>query len=211
MLTASAEDNRYTYTGREWDETLGLYHYRARMYDATEGRFCSRDPIGYEGSRWNVYEYVNGAPTIGRDPTGLVGPGPVGPWPGGQPTPPNEEPPVMHPPTGLPPEAACVASIAIPIAVAEPTPCGEVVAGVVILVVAVTVECSRPRPRTRECPPCPAPPSIPPDFPRIDRVPPSSEHFPCPGDHLHVYWWEVNQNPITCQCFNKKKEDVHCL
>ena len=45
--TTTAIDNRYTYTGREYDEDLGLYHYRARMYNAVAGRFCSRDPIGY--------------------------------------------------------------------------------------------------------------------------------------------------------------------
>ena len=45
--TATAEGNRYTYTGREWDEELNLYHYRARMYDPAAGRFLGRDPIGY--------------------------------------------------------------------------------------------------------------------------------------------------------------------
>jgi RHS repeat-associated protein len=35
------------YTGREWDSVIQQYHYRARMYDASLGRFCSRDPIGY--------------------------------------------------------------------------------------------------------------------------------------------------------------------
>ena len=39
--------NRYTYTGREWDETLGLYHFRARMYDSVSGKFLGRDPSGY--------------------------------------------------------------------------------------------------------------------------------------------------------------------
>ncbi|TWT84857.1 tRNA3(Ser)-specific nuclease WapA precursor [Planctomycetes bacterium CA13] len=47
VLATSLSSNRYTYTGREWDEALGLYHYRARMYDSVAGRFCSRDPIGY--------------------------------------------------------------------------------------------------------------------------------------------------------------------
>jgi RHS repeat-associated protein len=47
VLTASAYNNRYTYTGREWDNDIQQYHYRARMYDASLGRFCSRDPIGY--------------------------------------------------------------------------------------------------------------------------------------------------------------------
>ena len=30
----SAVGNRYTFTGREWDTALALYHYRARMYDS---------------------------------------------------------------------------------------------------------------------------------------------------------------------------------
>ncbi|TWT80304.1 tRNA3(Ser)-specific nuclease WapA precursor [Planctomycetes bacterium CA13] len=47
VQAVSAENNRYLYTGREWDAVLGLCHYRARMYDPVLGRFCSRDPIGY--------------------------------------------------------------------------------------------------------------------------------------------------------------------
>jgi len=47
IITTSAISNRYTYTGREWDGALALYHYRARMYDSVAGRFCSRDPIGH--------------------------------------------------------------------------------------------------------------------------------------------------------------------
>ncbi|QDV45610.1 tRNA3(Ser)-specific nuclease WapA precursor [Stieleria neptunia] len=67
--TATAEGNRYTYTGREHDDVLDLYHYRARMYDPIAGRFCSRDPIGYRGGGFNTYVayYV---PTQ-VDPTGL--------------------------------------------------------------------------------------------------------------------------------------------
>ncbi|HBJ35540.1 MAG TPA: hypothetical protein DDZ51_12485 [Planctomycetaceae bacterium] len=30
VISSSAIANRYTYTGREWDEGLSLYHYRAR-------------------------------------------------------------------------------------------------------------------------------------------------------------------------------------
>ncbi len=70
--TSSAENNRYTYTGREYDEALGVYHYRARMYDSASGRFCSRDPIGFEGSTWNLFEYVGSQPMIGSDPSGLA-------------------------------------------------------------------------------------------------------------------------------------------
>ena len=55
----------------------------------------------------------------------------------------------------------------------------------------------------KKCPPCPPPPP-----PRIDKVPPSRPHWPCTGDHMHVF--EMNQNPVTCQCFPKEKE-VICL
>jgi RHS repeat-associated protein len=47
LRSSTAEGNRYTYTGREWDKDVELYHYRARWYDALSGRFCSRDPAGY--------------------------------------------------------------------------------------------------------------------------------------------------------------------
>ena len=37
--------NRFTYTGREWDETLGLHHFRARWMSPIAGRFLERDPL----------------------------------------------------------------------------------------------------------------------------------------------------------------------
>jgi RHS repeat-associated protein len=79
-LASSNSLNRYTYTGREFDETLGLYHYRARMYDSVAGRFCSRDPIGFDAGDLNVYRYVSSQPLHRIDPSGLTSPwGPVGP------------------------------------------------------------------------------------------------------------------------------------
>ncbi|QDV43583.1 tRNA(Glu)-specific nuclease WapA precursor [Stieleria neptunia] len=69
--TTTAEGNRYTYTGREYDDVLDLYHYRARMYDSIAGRFLSRDPIGFEGGQWSLYMYVGGMPTNAADPSGL--------------------------------------------------------------------------------------------------------------------------------------------
>jgi RHS repeat-associated protein len=71
--TTTAIGNRYTYTGREHDETLALSHYRARMYDSVGGRFISRDPIGYKGSQGNLYEYVDSMPLDNVDPEGLQG------------------------------------------------------------------------------------------------------------------------------------------
>jgi RHS repeat-associated protein len=60
--TTTAIGNRYTYTGREFDETLALYHYRARMYDPVGGRFVSRDPIGYEDGE-NLHQFVRSQPS----------------------------------------------------------------------------------------------------------------------------------------------------
>lgn len=71
VQTASASNNRYTYTGREWDEGLSLYHYRARMYDAVAGRFVSRDPIKYRGD-FGLYHFLAQTPLSRQDPSGLL-------------------------------------------------------------------------------------------------------------------------------------------
>jgi RHS repeat-associated protein len=34
---------------------------------------------------------------------------------------------------------------------------------------------------------------------RLDEVPPAKPHFPFDGDHVHLY--QMNQNPLTGQCF----------
>jgi RHS repeat-associated protein len=66
-------ENSSQYTGRENDNN-GLYFYRARYYDPVLKRFISEDPIGLAGG-WNMYAYVNGAPTMFTDPTGLASEG----------------------------------------------------------------------------------------------------------------------------------------
>ena len=71
VLSSSAINNRYTYTGREWDATLALYHFRARWMSGLSGRFISRDPIGYAGSSWGLYEFVAGRALSSVDPTGF--------------------------------------------------------------------------------------------------------------------------------------------
>jgi len=63
--------NSFTWTGREWDKEIGLYYYRARYYDPMDGRFISKDPIGFEGGI-NVYAYVQNNPTNYTDPTGKI-------------------------------------------------------------------------------------------------------------------------------------------
>ncbi|GAB5406686.1 MAG: hypothetical protein Aurels2KO_49170 [Aureliella sp.] len=81
VLTSSTQNNRYTYTGREWDQTISLYHYRARMYDPALGRFCSKDPILFVRHRLfermlatqlNRFRYVSSRPLRMVDPSGLL-------------------------------------------------------------------------------------------------------------------------------------------
>jgi RHS repeat-associated protein len=61
VISSSAEGNRYTYTGREWDADLALYHFRARMYDPEVGRFLGRDPAGYFDATM-LYGYAGNSP-----------------------------------------------------------------------------------------------------------------------------------------------------
>ncbi|XZE20118.1 RHS repeat domain-containing protein [Pirellulaceae bacterium SH449] len=68
VLTSSAVGNRYTYTGREWDETLGLHHFRARWMRPLAGRFLGRDPIGYIAGISLCQNYFSNR---GMDPSGL--------------------------------------------------------------------------------------------------------------------------------------------
>jgi RHS repeat-associated protein len=46
LFGITAFDQPFAYTGREWDAATGLYHFRARAYDAEMGRFLQEDPIG---------------------------------------------------------------------------------------------------------------------------------------------------------------------
>lgn len=89
---------RYLHQGGRFDWAAGNYHFRNRDLSPTLGRWLNLDPIEFEGSKWNLYEYVEGRPLLFSDPSGLLEvlpntpipgtpfPSPYSPFPGG-PTP----------------------------------------------------------------------------------------------------------------------------
>lgn len=67
MSDGSTSWNTVTYTGREWDDELRLFHFRSRFYNPKAGYFISEDPI----LRTNLYIYVNNNTHKYIDPFGL--------------------------------------------------------------------------------------------------------------------------------------------
>ena len=65
---------RFRYTGQQYLPELGLYHYKARAYSPTLGRFLQTDPIDYANDV-NLYAYVANSPLIFSDPSGLAAEG----------------------------------------------------------------------------------------------------------------------------------------
>ncbi|MCO8125241.1 polymorphic toxin-type HINT domain-containing protein [Stieleria sp. TO1_6] len=67
-----AAGDRFKFTGREWEASIGLYDYRARHYDPTTGRFSSEDSWGISAGDTNFYRYVGNSPTDFIDPSGHI-------------------------------------------------------------------------------------------------------------------------------------------
>lgn len=69
-IAASAFENRFLFTGREYYRQGGFYDYRNRTYLPSLGRFIQADPIGFKGDPTNLYRYAGNM--VGkRDPMGL--------------------------------------------------------------------------------------------------------------------------------------------
>jgi RHS repeat-associated protein len=74
---AGSVENRYLFTGREFDLTSNLYYYRSRSYDPMIGRFLEKDIASIQmrnSQMLNRYAYVENNPVKYRDPFGLFVP-----------------------------------------------------------------------------------------------------------------------------------------
>ena len=56
-------ENAHAFTGKDWDEEVGLYYFNARWYDPELGRFISEDPVG-DPNNPNLYAYARNNPLV---------------------------------------------------------------------------------------------------------------------------------------------------
>jgi RHS repeat-associated protein len=69
-IPGTGNHGRFQYTGQTYISMLGLYYYKARIYNPTLGRFMQTDPVGYKDDV-DLYAYVGNDPLDRTDPMGL--------------------------------------------------------------------------------------------------------------------------------------------
>jgi len=65
----------FRFQGQWLEQGTGIYHFRARDYDAKTGMFLSRDPVDIietEPESFNPYQFVYHNPHVYSDPTGMI-------------------------------------------------------------------------------------------------------------------------------------------
>jgi len=60
----------FGFAGGLYDPDTGLVHFGAREYDASTGRWLTKDPILFNGGDTNLYSYVSNDPINFIDPSG---------------------------------------------------------------------------------------------------------------------------------------------
>lgn len=76
VFSITGSSSRYKYTGKELDDSTGLYFYSARYYDPVIGKFITADtivPNPLDPEAFNRYAYANNNPLSYTDPTGHFG------------------------------------------------------------------------------------------------------------------------------------------
>ena len=62
----------FGFAGGLYDKDTGLVRFGLRDYDASNGRWTNKDPIGFNAGDGNLYAYVHNDPVNFIDPTGLA-------------------------------------------------------------------------------------------------------------------------------------------
>ena len=71
-FTATGDNQKYRYNGKELYGGLGWYDYGARYYDPVVGRFTGVDPLAEMMPSYSPYAYTFNNPMIHTDPTGMA-------------------------------------------------------------------------------------------------------------------------------------------
>ena len=71
VLAGTTDINPYKFGGKEWDASLSMYDFSARMYHPAIGRFTTMDPLCEKYYSVSPYAYCNNNPIRFIDPFGL--------------------------------------------------------------------------------------------------------------------------------------------
>ncbi len=78
IIATTGTGDRFSFTGRELDSTVGLQFNRARYYVARLGKWLTCDPLGLSAGDTNLFRYTLNAPGTLIDALGLSGSYPPG-------------------------------------------------------------------------------------------------------------------------------------